>query len=170
MGDAAELAEEFEGWVRRLEMTYRAVRYTCGHRLGDLDAGGRISAHVVASMLAKPNVFRYSGLPFSGRIARVAEPMLLAAAADPASFDPGPPTTWAQIEDGVRALPTAARHAFVGLIVLDSTEDDLAAVLGMTVADLRADHAVALQHLRGLVGTTGSGEHAKGVRDDARLG
>ncbi|QTI68360.1 hypothetical protein [Gordonia polyisoprenivorans] len=163
MRDEVALAAEFESWVTRLEMTYRAVRYTCGHRLGDLDAGGRIAAQVVASMLARPKVFRYSGLPFSGRIARVAEPLLVAAATDPARFDPGSPSTWAQIEDGVRAMPQAARHAFIGLIVLDSGEEDLAASLGTTVTSLRSDHAAALEHLRTLTGDVGPGEHVKGV-------
>ncbi len=64
---------EYDQWLERIDATYRSVAFCCWHRLGDRVAADEVSAQVVAHLVAKPAVFRYFGLPFSGRIARSAE-------------------------------------------------------------------------------------------------
>jgi DNA-directed RNA polymerase specialized sigma24 family protein len=56
------------------------VLFTCTSRLnGDRAAAAHIAVQVVAGMVSRPSVFRYFGLPYSGRIARLAENLLAQA-------------------------------------------------------------------------------------------
>jgi len=71
-----DLLPGYEEWLKRLTATYNAVAYCCFHRLRDRKAAECVSAEVVAEMLARPKVFGYYGLPFSGQIGRLAEPRI----------------------------------------------------------------------------------------------
>lgn len=71
-----DLLPGYEEWLERLSATYRSVAYCCSYRLQDYALAEDVSVEVVAEMLARPKVFRYFGLPFSGQIARLAEPRI----------------------------------------------------------------------------------------------
>lgn len=73
MTSTEELQTEYAEWLARLQATYQSVAFCCWHRLGDRELADEVSAQVVAGLVRKPTVFKYFGLPFSGRIARLAE-------------------------------------------------------------------------------------------------
>lgn len=73
------LLPAYEEWLERLSATYRSVAYCCSYRLRDRTLAEGVSVEVVAEMLARPKVFRYFGLPFSGQIASLAEPRIAQA-------------------------------------------------------------------------------------------
>jgi hypothetical protein len=74
------LAEEFDHWLQRVSATHEAVAFTCTSRLhGDRAAASHVAVQVMAGLLSRPSVFRYFGLPYSGRIARLAENLLAQA-------------------------------------------------------------------------------------------
>jgi DNA-directed RNA polymerase specialized sigma24 family protein len=79
-GAATELEQSllpgYEEWLERLSATYKSVAHCCRYRLQDRAAAESISMEVVAEMLARPKVFRYFGLPFSGQLATLAEPRI----------------------------------------------------------------------------------------------
>ena len=58
-----ELASEWDAWRERVRATYEAVEYTCAHRLADATLAGPVAVQVVAGLIARPQVFRYFGLP-----------------------------------------------------------------------------------------------------------
>lgn len=100
---------EYGAWLERVGATYAAVAYTCGHRLGDAELGRRVSAAVVAGLIARPGVFRYQGLPYSGRIAALAEGLL--AAAREGRPPAGP--EWPRIRAALHAVPGEMQEVFV---------------------------------------------------------
>ena len=71
-----DLLPGYEEWLERLSATYGSVAHCCRYRLQDRAAAESVSMEVVAEMLARPKVFRYFGLPFSGQLAKLAEPRI----------------------------------------------------------------------------------------------
>ncbi len=71
-----DLLPGYEEWLERLSATYGSVAHCCRYRLQDHAAAAAVSMEVVAEMLARPKVFRYFGLPFSGQLATLAEPRI----------------------------------------------------------------------------------------------
>src|SRR6478752_1850270 len=112
MSTPASLVPEYEAWMERVCATHDAITYTCHHRLGNRSLAAQVSAQVLAGLLAKPKVFRYFGLPYSGRIARLAAARLASrlrrAHRDPSSAEHHGVHAWA---GGTRA---AARNSVRG--------------------------------------------------------
>jgi len=69
----SELTPEYAEWLDRLTATVEAVSYTCRVRLGNRAAGEAVALTVAAGLVSRPAVFRHWGLPYSGRIAKLAE-------------------------------------------------------------------------------------------------
>src|SRR6185312_9041852 len=104
-----ELAAEWDAWRERVRATYEAVEYTCAHRLADATLAGPVAVQVVAGLIARPQVFRYFGLPYSGRIAKLAEARLAEAAAGELATVCG----WADLSARLDAVPREHRDALV---------------------------------------------------------
>ena len=116
----------YAAWLDRVRATYEAVGYTCGHRLHDRELGDRVSAAVVAGLVSRPGVFRYQGLPFSGRIAVLAEAHLDEAGAG--RLPPGP--DWLQLWTALTQVPPDEQDVFVLACVHGQQAGDIAAMLG----------------------------------------
>ena len=122
-----DLMPGYAEWLERLTATYNAVAYCCRHRLRDRKAAECVSAEVVAEMLARPKVFGYYGLPFSGQIARLAEPRIARTQQETtAAGDSG----WQELLDRLRALPKEHQEVFVLTCLEGHTDPEIACTLG----------------------------------------
>lgn len=122
----AQVAQEFDEWLERVRATFEAVRFTCTHRLNDPSLAEQVSVQVVAGMVSRPAVFRYFGLPYSGRIARLAETRIAEANAGGLATVCG----WDELRGRIAALPVAHREALVVTCLRGGDVEELAAVLG----------------------------------------
>jgi hypothetical protein len=68
-----KMTPAYEEWLTRVSMTYAAVVNCCRYRLGNEIEAAEVGLAVVQGLFAKPKVFKYFGLPYSGRLARLAE-------------------------------------------------------------------------------------------------
>lgn len=123
---------EYTAWLERVRITFEAVSYTCGRRLRDPDLGRRVGVQVVAGLVSRPAVFRYFGLPYSGRIAALAEPRI----ADAAAGSLAPACGWDELRERLEAVPADVREVLVAVCVRGEDVATLA-------AGLRCDEAVA---------------------------
>lgn len=121
-----EITREFDEWVDRIRATFEAVRYTCAHRLADPALAEQVSVQVVAGMVSRPAVFRYFGLPYSGRIARLAEARIAEADAGELAVV----CRWGELRDRIVALPVEHREALVVTCLRGGDVEELAAVIG----------------------------------------
>lgn len=139
--DTDELAREFAHWFERVRATFEAVQYTCAHRLADPALAEQVGVQVVAGMIARPGVFRYFGLPFSGRIARLAEARIAEADAGDLATVCG----WAELRDRVLAMPREHGDVLVVTCVRGGDVEELAAALccDRTVAESRHEAMLA---------------------------
>lgn len=124
---SAALLPDYEAWLERVRMTHDAVAYCCFHRLGrNRVLADQVGVEVVAGLLARPKVFQYFGLPFSGRVAHLAEAGIARAAGGPG----GRSCTWAALRDGLAGL-THEEQEIVVLACVEGYDDaHLAAALG----------------------------------------
>jgi len=131
---------EYEAWVERICATYDAVTYTCCHLLGNRRLAEQVSVQVLAGLLAKPKVFRYFGLPYSGRIARLAEARL-AEAREGRLATVG---SWPELLRGLTELPREHQEVLVLTCVRGEDEGQLASNLGCDAhtASLRRRHTM----------------------------
>jgi hypothetical protein len=146
----ATIAPEFGEWLDRVRATYEAVTYTCSYRLADPDLGARVGFGVVAGLIAAPGVFRHFGLPYSGRIAHLAEPLIAAARAGTLAV----PGSWPQLWSRLIAIPEAHRAVLVLACLRGYDDDHLAAVLGCPTSSATTRRADTLAYMRALA-TTG---------------
>jgi hypothetical protein len=138
-----ELAAEWDAWRERVRATYEAVEYTCAHRLADAALAGPVAVQVVAGLIARPQVFRYFGLPYSGRIAKLAEARLAEAAAGELAAV----CRWADLCERLDAVPAAHRDALVVTCVRGEDDAALAAAWGCDEATAAAGRAAMLTFL-----------------------
>jgi hypothetical protein len=137
--DTANLstAEEFDLWLERVRATHAAVLFTCTSRLrGDRAAAAQVAVQVLAGLVSRPSVFRYFGLPFSGRIARLAETRLAEAAAGELATVCG----WQQLSERLEAIPDEHREVLVATCVRG---DDMATLATGLLCD---EDAAAARH------------------------
>lgn len=134
----ADSHAEFDEWLGRVRSTYQAVFYTCSHRLTYPHLAGPVAVQVIAGLISRPMVFRYFGLPYSGRIARLAEARI-------AEADAGTLTTavcqWPELSDRLRSLPPEHRDVLVSVCVRGDDLETLARGLrcdGQSAARRRA--------------------------------
>ena len=142
-----DLAAEWDAWRERVRATYEAVEYTCAHRLADAVLAGPVAVQVVAGLIARPQVFRYFGLPYSGRIAKLAESRLAEAAAGELASVCG----WADLSARLDTVPREYRDALVVTCVRGEDDAALAAVRGTDEAAAAAIRAAMLAFVRELV-------------------
>lgn len=145
--EGAEFAPEFDEWLDRLGALFEAVRFTCTHRLADPSLAEQVGVQVVAGMVARPAVFRYFGLPFSGRIAKLAEGLIAVADAGELVSVCG----WPELRDRVGGLPAEHRAAFVVTCLRGGDVEELAAVLSCDGAAAEYRHEAMLADLGELV-------------------
>ncbi|MBC3194912.1 hypothetical protein H7X46_28055 [Pseudonocardia sp. C8] len=141
--------DEYDEWLDRVRSTYEAVRFTCHHRLGDRLLASRVSAQVVAGMLARPGVFRFFGMPFSARVGHLAEEQIAAARRGELQGS----AVWPELERRLRELTEQQRRVFVLSFVHGSGTEETARKLGVpeeVAHDLRDD---VLRLVRGIAGT-----------------
>jgi hypothetical protein len=143
------LLPEYRGWLDRVAATYSAVAYTCAHRLGDRELGAAVGARVVAGLLARPTVFQYFGLPYSGRIAHLAEDLIARAAAGGLSAVDG----WPELSTRLGGVPAEHQRVLVLTCVQGCDDAELAAALGCAQDEARRRRAGTLTHFRELVAT-----------------
>jgi hypothetical protein len=126
---------------------YEAVAYTCAHRLADAALAEPVAVQVVAGLIARPQVFRYFGLPYSGRIAKLAEAHLAEAAAGELAAVCG----WADLSARLDAVPREYRDALVVTCVRGDDDAALAAVRASDEGTAAATRAAMLAYVRELV-------------------
>ncbi|MGH3765201.1 MAG: hypothetical protein ACRDS0_01545 [Pseudonocardiaceae bacterium] len=146
MSTPTPLLPEYQAWMERVGATYDAMTYTCHHRLGDRRLAERVSAQVLAGLLAKPMVFRYFGLPYSGRIARLAEARL-AEAREGRLADVG---SWPELLARLTGLPLEHQEVFVLTCVRGDDDGQLAANLGCDAHTASLRRHSTMEYLRGL--------------------
>lgn len=69
----SDVPADYEDWLERLRATYDSVAFCCRYQLGDPRHAETIGVRVIAALVDRPGIFKYSGLPFSGRLARHTE-------------------------------------------------------------------------------------------------
>lgn len=143
---AEELGSEFVAWLDRVRATFEAVQYTCAHRLADPGLAEPVAVQVAAGLVSRPSVFRYFGLPFSGRIARLAEARIAEADAGELATVCG----WAELRSRLAEMPAVHRAALVVTCVRGDGVETLAATLGCDETVAKAGHAAMLAHLQEL--------------------
>ncbi|MDQ3363346.1 MAG: hypothetical protein M3534_17135, partial [Actinomycetota bacterium] len=139
-----DLLPGYEEWLERLSATYNAVAYCCRYRLRDRVAAECVSAEVVAEMLARPKVFGYYGLPFSGQIGRLAEPRIARARQ-------GTPVVvgdsdWEELFARLRGISKEYQEVFVLTCIEGHADPEIAAALGCDedTAKLRRENTMSL--------------------------
>ena len=130
-----DLLPGYEEWLERLSATYRSVAYCCFHRLRDREAAERVSVEVVAEMLARPKVFRYFGLPFSGQIGRLAEPRIARARQE--TTVRGGYSSWQELLIRLRSVSEEHQAVFVLTYIEGYADSELAVALGCDEATAR---------------------------------
>ncbi len=142
-----DLLPGYKEWLERLSATYRSVAYCCFHRLRDREAAERVSVEVVAEMLARPKVFRYFGLPFSGQIGRLAEPRIARARQGTTA---GGDSGWQELLISLRNVPKEHQTVFVQTCVEGYTDSEIAVALGCDEATARLRRENTMNLLREL--------------------
>jgi DNA-directed RNA polymerase specialized sigma24 family protein len=147
----AWLVREYEAWLERLRMTYEALTNCCYYRLeGDRGAAERVSMQVITGLLAKPRMFQYFGLPFSGRVAHLGE--LSIAEARSGVVPAG--STWEELRAALTQLSPGEREVIV-LACIDGRDDaGLAAALECDERTAAARREATLRHLGDIGGCT----------------
>lgn len=142
---SAELLPGFEEWLARLEMTRESIGYCCLHRLaGDRAAAERVSVEVVAGLLARPRVFQYFGLPFSGRVAHLAERGIAGALGGASQST----CTWESLRDELVRLSPAEQQVLVLTCVEGYDDARLAASLQTDEASAARRREAVLERLQ----------------------
>jgi DNA-directed RNA polymerase specialized sigma24 family protein len=97
-------------------------------------------------MISRPTVFRYFGLPYSGRIARLAEARLAEAEAGTLSQT----CEWQQLEARLLAVPADHRKILLSVCVRGADISSLARELGCDEQAAHARRASMLDFMRRL--------------------
>jgi hypothetical protein len=147
---APALLPDYAEWLERVSATVAAVSYTCRVRLGGgpeaAVAGEAVALRVATGLVARPAVFRHWGLPYSGRIAKLAEAGLADAAAGHAVGR----GSWRVFHAALAAVPPEHQETLVATCVEGLGDDDLAAAWGCDPATAGARRAATLAHMKEL--------------------
>ena len=138
-----DLVPGYEEWLKRLSATYNSMAYCCFYRLRDREAAERVSVEVVAEMLARPRVFRYFGLPYSGQVGRLAEPRIAEARQGTAV---GGEQEWEELLMRLRGVAKEHQEVFVLTCIEGYTDPEVAGALGCDeeTARLRQENTMNL--------------------------
>ena len=140
------LAAEYAEWLDRVRATYEAVQYTCAHRLADPSLAESVAVQVAAGLVSRPSVFRYFGLPYSGRIARLAEARIAEADAGELATVCG----WSELRERLEQMPVTHREVLVVTCVRGDDATALGAVWGCDDAAAEAGHHAMLTFMQEL--------------------
>lgn len=143
-----DLLPGYEEWLERLSATYSSVAYCCFHRLRDREAAECVSVEVVAEMLARPKVFRYFGLPFSGQIARLAEPRIAQARQETTVVDGD--SVWQELLTNLRDVSEEHQEVFVLTCIEGYSDLEVAGALGCDEDTARLRRENTMNLLQGL--------------------
>ena len=146
MRPSAALLSDYQSWIDRVRATHDAIEYTCRHRLTDARAASQVSVQVVAGLVAKPGVFRYYGLPFSGRIARLAEARL----AEAAQGQLRAVCEWPELLDELGRVPPEHQRVLVLTCVHGCDDEQLATEMGCDVPAARIQRANTMTYMQQL--------------------
>lgn len=137
---------DYAAWLDRVTATFQAVSYTCRVRLGDAKAAEAVALRVATGLVARPGVFRHWGLPYSGRIAKLAEDGIAEARAG------GPVCTgsWPAFRASLDALPVQAQAEIVLTCVDGLSDEELAARWECSPSDAARHRALVHARLRAL--------------------
>ncbi|GAC1475889.1 MAG: hypothetical protein PVSMB8_01290 [Vulcanimicrobiaceae bacterium] len=150
----------------RLDATYRAVTYCCLHRLGDRALAEAVGIRVVAGLPARAGIFRFTGLPFSGRIGALAERWIVEARAGRLARR----HDWADLLNALRVVPDGEREAFVLTCVLGRDDACVARALACDEAAASARRQATIRYFESIVAATLPNEEAlERITDDAEL-
>jgi hypothetical protein len=142
--ESGRLLAAYADWLGRIRMTRESVAYCCFHRLRrNASLAERVSLEVVAGLLARPKVFQYYGLPFSGRVAHLIEMAIDRATAN----TPGGTCSWPVVEAALVGLPREQQEVVVQICVEGCDDGDLAGVLGCEETEAQRRRAQALARL-----------------------
>jgi DNA-directed RNA polymerase specialized sigma24 family protein len=140
------VSAEYAQWVERVRATFEAVQYTCAHRLADPSLAEQVSVQVVAGLVSRPSVFRYWGLPYSGRIARLAETRIAEADAGTLASVCG----WEELRRRLDGVPGEHRQVLVAACVQGHDIAGLAVELGCDEGAAAARRAATLAFMHEL--------------------
>lgn len=136
--------DDYLAWMLRLNDTRDSVRYMVTHRLGDRTIAEAVAMQVVVSMLARPRVFRYQGLPYAGRIAALAEPLI----ADPDGDWRAQQCSWEQLAARLFEMPTELRKIHVAAHVHGLSAAEIGSALGVDVETVQSMQKQVEDYLR----------------------
>jgi hypothetical protein len=146
----ASLLPDYAAWLERVVATVEAVSYTCRVRLGGgpdaAVAGEAIALRVATGLLARPAVFRHWGLPYSGRIAKLAE----AGIADARTGRAVGAGSWPLLHAALASVPHEHQVCFVATCVEGLGDDELVAAWGCDAAAAGTRRARTLAHMKDL--------------------
>ncbi len=133
----------YEEWLERLSATYGSVAHCCRYRLQDHAAAKSVSMKVVAEMLARPKVFRFFGLPFSGQLAKLAEPRIAQVQQGVAV---GGNVDWEEFLVRLRGVSMEHQEVFLLTCIEGYTDPEIAVALGCDedTAKLRRENTMGL--------------------------
>ncbi|GAA4804619.1 hypothetical protein GCM10023200_47480 [Actinomycetospora chlora] len=153
MGTAEpDLLPGYAEWLARITATVDAVSYTCGVRLGDRAAGDAVAARVAVGLVSRPTVFRHWGLPYSGRIAKLAED----AIADVRAGRLVGGSTWGSFRQALVTVPPDHQSTLVLACVEGYDADQLAMTWRCDVATARDRRTRTLTHMKELAAAHGA--------------
>ncbi len=141
------LVPAYQEWLTRLTMTYDAVLHCCQPRLDEPEQAHSVALAVILGLLAKPKVFQYFGLPYSGRIAHLAEEQLAEIRRGVKHQSRAPQTSWRELLDRLQRMPALEQRAFVLTCVEGYDGSRTATTLGCTEAEAQALLERALSRL-----------------------
>ncbi len=144
------LLPDYAEWLERVTATVQAVSYTCRVRLGGgpdaAVAAEAVALRVATGLVARPAVFRHWGLPYSGRIAKLAE----AGIADAVAGSAVGAGSWRVFRAALVAVPPEHQATLVATCVEGLGDDELAATWGCDAVTAGARRAATLAHMKEL--------------------
>lgn len=153
----------YEEWLERVSATYQSVAYCCLHRLHDRALAEEVSLQVVAGLIGKPKIFKYYGLPYSGRIARLAERRIAQARQGTLGTGGG---SWPDLFGALVAMPETHQEVLLLACVLGYDDDQLASALGCTEEEARTRRATMVASFEDLSRRALPAEPEEGDRND----
>ena len=150
---AGELTPEYAAWLDRVTATFDAVSYTCRIRMRDPEAARAVALRVATGLVSRPAVFRHWGLPYSGRIAKLAEDGI----ADAAAGRLVPRGSWADFRAALLDVTPEDQDTVVLACVEGLDADALAAHWACGVDEAAARRAGTIAHLKELAVRHGDG-------------
>lgn len=141
-----DLLPEYEDWLDRLTATFDAVSYTCRVRLGDARVAEAVALRVATGLVARPAVFRHWGLPYSGRIGKLAEDGI-ALAEEGRSVCSG---SWPDFRRALEALTPGLQADMVATCVEGYGDEQLAALWACDLPTVARRRAALQERMREL--------------------